>query len=118
MNAPIAALAWARSRYRLAHQGDEGGYLYAYDASFDGIAIGRCTALLARKMALRGRALQVLQGAVAAAMAVFYLWQPIEQANVLGVTVMALGTAILLLGAHGRSADLVRRGSRPLLMLG
>ncbi len=104
--------------YRLAHQGDEGGYLYAYAASFDGIAIGCCAALLARKMALRGRTLHVLQGAVAAAMTVLYLWRPIEQTNVLGVTGMALGTAILLLGAHARSADLVRRGSRPLLMLG
>lgn len=104
--------------YRLAHQGDEGGYLYAYAASFDGIAIGCCVALLARKMALRGRALQVLQGAVAAAMAMLYLWRPIEQTNVLGVTGMALGTAILLLGAHERSANPVRYGSRPLLMLG
>jgi len=104
--------------YRLAHQGDEGGYLYAYAASFDGIAIGCCTALLARKMALRGRALQVLQGAVAAAMAVFYLWRPIGQTNILGVTGMAVGTAILLLGAHERSANPVRCGSRPLLMLG
>ncbi len=104
--------------YRLAHQGDEGGYLYAYAASFDGIAIGCCTALLARKVTLAGRALQVLQGAVCAAMAVFYLWRPIGQTNILGVTGMALGTAILLLGAHERSADPVRRGSRPLMMLG
>ncbi len=104
--------------YRLAHQGDEGDYLYAYAASFDGIAIGCCTTLLARKVVLRGRALQVLQGAVAAAMAVFYLWRPIGQTNILGVTGMAVGTAILLLGARERSADPVRRGSHPLMMLG
>jgi len=104
--------------YRLAHQGNEGGYLYTYAASFDGIAIGCCTALLARKVALRGRALQVLQGAIGAAMAVFCLWRPIGQTNILGVTGMAVGTAILLLGAHEQSADPVRRGSRPLMMLG
>jgi len=74
--------------------------------------------LLARKVALRGRATQVLQAAIAAAMAVFYLWQPIGQTNILGVTGMALGTAVLLLGGHERSADPVRRGSRPLMMLG
>jgi len=104
--------------WRLAHQGDEGGYLYAYAASFDGIAIGCCTAVLARKVALRGRAMQALQGAVAVAMALLYLWLPIGQTNVLGVTGMALGTAVLLLGAHERSADPVRHGSRPLVMLG
>jgi len=55
-----AAVIVAGPLYRLAHQGNEGGYLYAYAASFDGIAIGCCTALLARKVALRGRAMQVL----------------------------------------------------------
>lgn len=113
-----AAVIVAAPLYRLAHQGHEGGYLYAYAASFDGIAIGCCTALLARKVALRGRATQVLQAAIAAAMTVFYLWQPIGQTNILGVTGMALGTAVLLLGGHERSADPVRRGSRPLMMLG
>lgn len=103
--------------YRLAHQGDEGSYLYAYAASFDGIAIGCCIALLARKVALRGRALQGLQGAVAAAMAVLYLWRPIGETNVLGVTGMALGTAVLLLGGHERSADPARHGRHPLATL-
>jgi len=51
-------------------------------------------------------------------MAVFYLWRPIGTTNILGVTGMALGTAILLLGAHERPADPIRHGSRPLMMLG
>lgn len=113
-----AAVIVAGPLYRLAHQGDDGGYLYAYAASFDGIAIGCCTALLARKAALRGPATQFLQGPVAAAMAVLYLWRPIGETNVLGVTGMALGTAVLLLGVQERPADPVRRGSRPLVMLG
>ncbi len=62
--------------------------------------------------------MQVLQGAVAVAMALVYLWLPIGQTNVLGVTGMALGTAVLLLRAHERSADPVRHGSRFLVMLG
>jgi len=50
-------------------------------------------------------------------MAVFYLWRPIGQTNVLGVTGMALGTAVLLLGAHERSADPIRHDRRPLATL-
>ena len=46
-----------------------------------------------------------------------YLWRPIGETNVLGVTGMALGTAVLLLGAHERSADPVRHGRRPLVAL-
>lgn len=90
--------------YRFTHQGDEGGFLYAYFASFDGIAIGCCTALLAKRVILHGRGDQVLQTFTVAGMALLYLWQPIGQTNVLGVTAMALGTAALLLGAHNRRA--------------
>jgi peptidoglycan/LPS O-acetylase OafA/YrhL len=90
--------------YRFMHQGDEGGFLYAYFASFDGIAIGCCTALLAKRITLRGRAATLLQGLVVAAMVFLYLVGPIAETNVLGVTGMALGTAVLLLGASGRAA--------------
>ncbi len=104
--------------YRFANQGDEGSYLYAYLASFDGIAIGCCTALLAQRLALRGPAARVWQGVVAVMMAVLYLWRPIGQTNVLGVTGMAFGTAVLLLGAAGQPAGEVRRGVPPLAALG
>lgn len=104
--------------YRLTQQGDEGGYLYAYFASFDGIAIGCCTALLARKMALRGPAGQAVQVATAIAMTAFYLWRPIGQTNVLGVTGMALGTAVLLLGAQNQAAGHAGNRSRFLVTLG
>jgi len=104
--------------YRFANQGDEGSYLYAYLASFDGIAIGCCTALLAQRLALRGPAARVWQGVVAVMMAALYLWRPIGQTNVLGVTGMAFGTAVLLLGAAGQPAGEVRRGVPPLAALG
>ncbi|WGS52748.1 acyltransferase [Paraburkholderia sp. D15] len=103
--------------YRFTHQGDEGGFLYAYFACFDGIAIGCCAAVLAKRVALQGRTACWLQGVVAAAMAFIYLCAPIAETNVLGVTAMALGTAMLLMGAatsgqqehaHG---DRKRRGS-------
>lgn len=114
-----AAIIVAGPLYRLGHQGDEGGFLYAYFASFDGIAIGCCTALLAKRAALRGIGAPGFQIAVAAGMAGLYLWRPIGQTNVLGVTAMALGTAVLLLGTHRWTGGFIPgRSSRVLAVLG
>ncbi|HVZ10078.1 acyltransferase family protein [Rhodopila sp.] len=98
--------------YRFTHQGDEGGFLYAYFACFDGIAIGCCTALLAPRLHLRGIAATILQACVIVAMAFIYLWRPIAQTNVLGVSAMALATAVLLWGAHNRPAGSILEHSR------
>lgn len=100
--------------YRAAHQGDEGGFLYGYLACFDGIAIGCCTALLARRIPMRGLAATILQALTVAAMTFLYLYRPIGQTNVLGVTAIALGTAVLLLGAHYRPSGSVLGHSRVL----
>lgn len=89
--------------YRLMHQGDETGFLYAYFASFDGIAVGCCMALLAERVTLTARARGLLQIGTAASMVFLYLYWPISQSNVLGVTAMSFGTAILLLGTSDRS---------------
>lgn len=89
--------------WRFFHQDDEGDYLYAYLACFDGIAIGSCAALLAERITIRGPAGIVFQAAIAAGMAFIYLERSISETNTFGVTLMALGTAILLLGAQGRS---------------
>ena len=59
--------------YRFTHAGDEGGFLYAYFASFDGIAIGCCTALLAERLNGQRLAAPLVQWLVAAAMAALYL---------------------------------------------
>jgi peptidoglycan/LPS O-acetylase OafA/YrhL len=104
--------------YRFIHQGDEGGFLYAYFACFDGIAIGCCTALLAKRIPMRGFAATILQALIVAAMALLYLYRPIAQTNVLGVTAMALGTAVLLLGAHYRPSGLFFEHTRALAGLG
>lgn len=85
--------------YRMAHQGDESGYLYAYFACFDGIAIGCCAALIAKRVAVSGRVAALTQVAVVATMVWLYLFKSIGQTNVLGVTAMAIGTAWLLLCA-------------------
>ncbi|MGU3780287.1 acyltransferase family protein [Burkholderia metallica] len=86
--------------YRFTHAGDEGGFLYAYFACFDGIAIGCCTALLAERTRWQVLAAAPVQWLTATAMAVLYLAWPIAQSHVPGVTAMALGTAVLLIGAH------------------
>jgi peptidoglycan/LPS O-acetylase OafA/YrhL len=88
--------------YRFFHQGDEGGYLYAYFACFDAVATGCCVALLARRFVWCDRARSVLTWLTALGMTFFYLSWPIRESNVLGVTIMAFGTAVLLLTAHQR----------------
>jgi peptidoglycan/LPS O-acetylase OafA/YrhL len=90
--------------YRHVHQDDEGGFLYASLACFDAIAIGCCTAVLAQRAPLTWLARGEVQFAVASVMAMLYLGWPIAQSNVLGVTAMAFGAALLLLGALHRPA--------------
>jgi peptidoglycan/LPS O-acetylase OafA/YrhL len=104
--------------WRITHQGDEGGWLYGYLACFDGIAIGCCTALLARRILMRGRIAAVFQATVAVGMGFLYLRAPIAQTNVYGVSLMALGTAILLLGAHGNPSGPLLERSRILAAVG
>lgn len=98
--------------YRLTHQGDEAGFLYAYFASFDGIAIGCGAAVLSRRFVLAGMSTWFVQGAVVALMTFLYLWWPIAQSNVLGVTAMALGTAALLWPVQRSASSDERRFNR------
>jgi peptidoglycan/LPS O-acetylase OafA/YrhL len=124
-----AAIIVAGPVYRLAHQGDEAAFLYAYLASFDGIAIGCCTALLANHLRLPNRlrlpnylrlpgwTKRLLPFATTTGMACLYLWRPIGQTNVLGVTAMALGTAVLLLSAHSQPTGPTPNRLRTLAML-
>jgi peptidoglycan/LPS O-acetylase OafA/YrhL len=92
--------------WRALHPDDEAQFLYAYFASFDGIAVGCCTALLASHTAPRGRWATIAGAFVALSMAAFYLARPIGDTNVYGVTLMAVGTGFLLLLTHNRKAGL------------
>ena len=98
--------------WRGLHADDEYGLLYAYLACFDGIAIGCAARLLAGRFR-PGVALQV---AVGAAMVALYLGAPIWETAVWGVTAMAAGTGVLLVGAakDGRVAS----GLRPVAWAG
>lgn len=100
--------------YRCTHPGDEGGFLYAYFACFDGIAIGCCTALLAERAQWRKLAATPVQWLVATLMTALYLAWPIAESHVLGVSAMALGTAVLLIGAHAERATARGRLLAPL----
>ncbi len=104
--------------YRFMHQGAEGGFLYAYFACFDGIAIGCCAALLAKRVSLHCPKFTILQAIVIIAMVSLYLFRPIGQTNVLGVTAMALGTALLLVGTYHRPSSLFFERSRTVAVLG
>ncbi len=103
--------------WRAFHQDDEAQFLYAYLASFDAVAIGCCTALLARRWTPGGRWAGVAGPVVASAMAVLYLAASIADTNVWGVTLMALGTAFLLLLTCRRPPEAVasRRRVAPVL---
>ncbi len=114
----LVAVIVAGPLYRLAHQGNEAGFLYAYFASFDGIAIGCCAALLAKRVDLRGRAASAMVACTAAGMAVLYLSGSIGQTNILGMTAMGLGSGLLLLAAHRQPTSTVIDRSRLLKGLG
>lgn len=87
--------------YRATHQGEEGAYLYAYPSALDGIAIGSLAALtLAHFPGLRAVP-GWLRALIAVGMIVLYMSAPIANSNVAGVTLMAMGSAVLLLPRGG-----------------
>jgi hypothetical protein len=100
--------------YRYTHPGDESGFLYAYFACFDGIAIGCCTALLAERARWQALAAAPVQWLTATLMGGLYLAWPIAESHVLGVSAMALGTAVLLIGAHAERTPAHGRMLAPL----
>ncbi|OZI26227.1 acyltransferase [Bordetella genomosp. 9] len=98
--------------YRLMNQGDAEAWLYGYLACFDAIAIGCCAAVLARSQAWPAVRRTFVRPVAGIAMAALYLAWPISRSNVLGVSAMALGAALLLLGrdqASPSSAGPARR---------
>lgn len=101
--------------YRLAHQGDEGGFLYAYLACFDGIAIGCCAAVAAAHASFPKLTRRWVRALLTGAMGLLYLSWPIGQSNVLGVTAMSVATALLLLGVQTEHAEAPRSHATGLL---
>lgn len=95
-------LAWAvfivvGPIWRATHQLSEYTELNSYLSCFDGIAFGCCAAVLGKCIVLPARFAAPALFFVAACMACFYLWESIADNAVYGVTLMALGTAALLI---------------------
>ncbi|KUY70914.1 acyltransferase [Burkholderia sp. RF4-BP95] len=107
-----AVLVVAGPLYRLANQGNGEAYLYGYLACFDAIAIGCCAGVLARRRTWPALQRPYVRPLIGIAMTLLYLMWPISQSNILGVSAMALGSALLLLGraaARHSSPGLARR---------
>ena len=83
--------------WRATHQGSEYTELNSYLSCFDGIAFGCCAAVLSKHVRLPDRAKAPISILVAVGMAWFYLFASIRQTGIQGVSLMALGTAILLI---------------------
>ncbi len=96
--------------WRATHQGSEYTELNSYLSCFDGIAFGCCAAVLGKHARLPGWSTTPISGVVALGMTWFYLSAPIRETGIYGVTLMALGTAVLLVVvAHGGSRSVTRR---------
>ncbi|MGV4876677.1 acyltransferase family protein [Acetobacter indonesiensis] len=96
--------------YRMAHQDDESGFLFAYFASFDGIAIGCMAAVLTSRLSVNSTVLRYLQPVTIIGMVSLYLYRSIGGTNIWGITAMALGAAILLVGSvHHANGPIISR---------
>lgn len=85
--------------YRSRHADDEIFFMYGYWACFDAIAFGCCAAVLSRRFRLERPWARLLDVAAAALVVVTYL-RGISGHEVFGFTLVAFGTALLLLNAR------------------
>jgi peptidoglycan/LPS O-acetylase OafA/YrhL len=90
--------------WRATHQLSEYTELNAYLSCFDGIAFGCCAAVLNKRIVLPPWSTLPCRVIVIAAMSFFYLYAPIGETAVYGVTLMAFGTAVLLI-LQAQAAD-------------
>ncbi|XID75110.1 acyltransferase family protein [Alkanindiges sp. WGS2144] len=92
--------------YRWLHFAEESGaYLYGYLASFDGIAIGCGAALLAQSINFERLGQRWVQLLTISLMVALYLYAPIKEVSPLGISIMACGTAVLILGRLNSSSN-------------
>jgi peptidoglycan/LPS O-acetylase OafA/YrhL len=90
--------------WRATHQISEYTELNSYLSCFDGIAFGCCAAVVSKHVRLPSWMIISVQTIVAVAMAWLYLSWPIGETAVYGVTLMAFGTAILLIAQASASS--------------
>lgn len=83
--------------FRSLHFAEESGaYLYHYFSSFDGIAIGCLTALMAPKIPYHAKATSWLLLIIPTLMVALYVYAPIKEVSTWSISVFALLTAILI----------------------
>jgi peptidoglycan/LPS O-acetylase OafA/YrhL len=104
--------------WRATHQLSEYTELNAYLSCFDGIAFGCCAAVLTKKIKLPSQLTTPAQFLVAAAMSWFYLSNPIGKTAVYGVTLISLGTALMLILQTKAAYAKAGRGLAPLRLCG
>lgn len=102
--------------YRGLHADDEIRFLYAYPACFDAIAFGSCAALLAERWQVGGRLALAVRLMAALLVAVTYL-RGIRGHETFGFTLIAIGTATLLVVADGETLHGPAPGNRSLAAL-
>lgn len=99
--------------YRFNHQGASEAYLYGYFASFDGIAIGCVAAIVAKNLTFTRPTAKFIPVTILICMVIFYLFAPIAKTNILGVSLMAFATAVLLvLSSNTWHRPLVRQPNK------
>jgi peptidoglycan/LPS O-acetylase OafA/YrhL len=116
---PLLCVVWKRQRlliagcvfalvagpiYRQVYRADDIHYMYGYLACFDAIALGCLTALLTRRFDMHALRQRWVQIAAALSLALTWLWG-IDGHEALGFSLMALGTAILLVGARSQGEE-------------
>ena len=83
--------------FRFLHFGEESGaYLYHYFASFDGIAMGCLTALIAQNLKINSPAVKIIVPVVSVLMIALYFYAPIKEVSTWGISVFVMLSAILI----------------------
>lgn len=83
--------------FRSLHFAEESGaYLYHYFSSFDGIAIGCITALIAQKYSKAIRYRHLMITVVTVLMIAVYVYAPIKEVSTWGISIFAILSAILI----------------------
>jgi peptidoglycan/LPS O-acetylase OafA/YrhL len=83
--------------FRSLHFAEESGaYLYHYFSSFDGIAMGCLTALIAQQVGTKLDIPKIIVPVVCILMIMLYFYAPIKDVSTWGVSIFALLSAILI----------------------
>ncbi|OTG65639.1 acyltransferase [Acinetobacter sp. ANC 4470] len=115
----LAVICYA-AYFRSLHFGEQSGaYLYHYFSSFDGIAIGCLTALIAQKFQLNGKINKSLILFIGLLMIGLYLYAAIKEVSTWGISIFALLSAVLIFCfAQNPQAEAQSKMSKVLVWIG